>query len=69
MINLTGQKFGRLTVLEDVGRKHNHILWKCLCDCGNMVEVIGSHLRCGNTKSCGCLHKMSRGRTRSTENP
>jgi len=57
MINLTGQKFGRLTVLEDGGRKGGEVLWKCLCECGNTVDVIGSNLRRGNTKSCGCLQK------------
>lgn len=51
-INLTGQRFGRLIVLEDSGAK-----WKCLCDCGNVKDVRSSGLRSGNTKSCGCLHK------------
>lgn len=60
--DLTGQKFGRLTVLE---RAPNYITpkgiqrsnWKCQCDCGKIVTVIGTHLRNGNTKSCGCLQK------------
>lgn len=60
LIDLTGQKFGRLTVL---GRCQDHILpcgakltkWSCICDCGNSVDVIGSSLKRGATQSCGCL--------------
>jgi len=54
--NLTNQKFGRLVVLEPVARTvHQKIVWSCRCDCGNKLEVIGSSLLSGNTKSCGCL--------------
>ena len=55
-IDLTGQKFNRLTVLEFYetrGRRRK--IWKCLCDCGNIVYVESSHLTTGHTKSCGCL--------------
>lgn len=56
MADLTGQRFGRLTVLEPVtGRGRTK--WRCRCDCGR-TTVVGSahHLTSGNTKSCGCLH-------------
>ncbi len=57
-IDLTGRKFGRLTVL---GRAKNErggdSKWKCLCECGNITEVIAGHLKDGHTKSCGCLSK------------
>lgn len=60
--DLTGMKFGRLTVLcraEDRvykdGRKR--IAWNCRCDCGNTKEVLGENLKSGYTKSCGCLQK------------
>jgi hypothetical protein len=57
-IDLTGQVFGRLTVLEDVGRtKPGQVIWRCLCECGNTVDIIAGHLQSGNTQSCGCLHK------------
>ena len=57
-IDLTGQKFGRLTVLEIIPERRNkRIYWKCQCDCGAIVEVDGNRLRSGNTQSCGCLHK------------
>ena len=56
--DITGQKFGRLTVIEMAGKdKHQKILWKCKCDCGNEVIVVGCRLRKGHTKSCGCLQK------------
>lgn len=54
--NLVGQKFTRLTVIEDGGRRWGSILWRCLCDCGNETFVVTHSLRSGNTKSCGCLH-------------
>ncbi|OZV12372.1 hypothetical protein CIW83_09765 [Tissierella sp. P1] len=58
IIDLTGQKFGRLTILKKNRRnKWGQILWLCKCDCGNTCEVISSSLRNGATKSCGCLQK------------
>lgn len=54
--DIIGQKFGRLTVLERVGKnKSGNILWKCKCSCGNEVSVAANHLRSGHTQSCGCL--------------
>jgi hypothetical protein len=55
--DLVGQKFGLLTVLEDVGRQNREVLWRCLCDCGNIVDVLSGNLQKGNTKSCGCYNK------------
>lgn len=55
MIDLTGQKFGRLTVLERAENYKTAARWKCSCDCGNVKVVIGRCLRTGHTKSCGCL--------------
>lgn len=55
--DLTGQKFGRLTVLYENGRKHAEIVWHCKCDCGNECDVLSSNLRNGKTQSCGCLQK------------
>lgn len=57
IINITGQKFGRLLVIGINGRKHGEALWKCKCDCGNYVDVNGYALRNGITQSCGCLVK------------
>ncbi len=63
MINnedLTGQKFGRLTVIKYLGRDKNYRKrWECKCDCGNneTIAVISYNLKNGNTQSCGCLQK------------
>ncbi len=57
-IDLTGQKFGRLTAIAKIGTdKRRCILWLCQCDCGKSTVVSSNSLLCGNTKSCGCLHR------------
>lgn len=54
--DLTGQVFGRLTVVSFTkGKRCDSAYWKCKCDCGNDVVVLGYSLSSGNTKSCGCL--------------
>lgn len=54
--DLKGQRFGRLTCIEDVGRsKRGCALWRCRCDCGREAVVVSHSLISGNTKSCGCL--------------
>ena len=54
-IDISGMRFGRLTAIEFVGRnKDKRAVWKCICDCGRIVNVTGKSLRNGNTKSCGC---------------
>jgi hypothetical protein len=59
-LNLIGQKFGRLTVIAFAGiAKCGQSSWECLCDCGNKKIVKSDHLRRGNTKSCGCLRKIT----------
>lgn len=56
LIDLTGQKFGKLTVLERAGKtKRGATKWHCQCECGNHINIIRSSLVRGNTKSCGCL--------------
>lgn len=55
-IDISGQRFGQLEVLERVGsNKFNQALWKCKCDCGNIITTSGQCLRKGETKSCGCI--------------
>lgn len=55
--DLTGERFGRLVVVERVGSNKQHrATWKCVCDCGAVATVVGSSLLSGCTKSCGCLH-------------
>lgn len=55
--DLTGQKFGRLTVIERVENKGNHVVWRCHCDCGSEITVRKDHLLTGATQSCGCLKR------------
>ena len=51
--DLTGQQFGKLTVLKRAGNsKCGHPQWLCRCECGNEKIVRGSHLRSGDTTSC-----------------
>lgn len=57
IIDLTGQKYGHLTVIEQAGRKNGRIAWLCECECGNKTIVTSNALRTGNTKSCGCSLK------------
>ena len=66
MNDLTGKKFGKLTV---IGYSHKDnkkcrsgywetiYYWKCECDCGNVVIVRANNLKTGNTKSCGCYRR------------
>lgn len=54
--DLTGQKFGRLTVLEYKGpAKDRGAMWLCECECGNKPIVRANNLRSGKSRSCGCL--------------
>lgn len=57
--DLTGQRFGRLTVLYSVGQdsKRNKLKWHCRCDCGNELDVYPGSLLRGLTQSCGCWNK------------
>lgn len=67
-MNLVGQKFGRLTVLERLGprSKGNDVYWKCICDCGNYKETSTYSLTHHNCTSCGCYRKEVAGKTSST---
>lgn len=68
-IDLTGQRFGRYLVLEGAGSDERYsALWKCLCDCGNIKVVYGTHLRNGNTISCGCYNRERTSEANSGEN-
>ena len=60
--DLTGQRFGYLTVVKRVedyiSPNGNHrVQWLCKCDCGNEVVVLGNNLSKHSTESCGCLRK------------
>ena len=55
--DLTNQRFGRLTVIEEAGRRGGEVTWRCQCDCGREKIISGKSIRLGRTKSCGCLQK------------
>ncbi len=53
--DLTGMKFGQLTVLERAEKTaYGQYQWLCQCECGNKTVVVGQNLRTNSTKSCGC---------------
>lgn len=56
-MDLTGQRFGRLTVLREGERRKKQRYWVCECECGNIKEVQQAHLRNGSIVSCGCKRK------------
>lgn len=58
-IDLVGNRYGRLLVLSDTGRRYKNgdIYWLCKCDCGNEVEINGNNIKSGRTISCGCYNK------------
>ena len=59
--DLTGQRFGRLVVIERAPRppyyEGTYAWWRCRCDCGNETVVRGRRLTNGETKSCGCYKR------------
>ena len=57
--DITNQRFGRLVVIEQAEEKDksNGAIWRCKCDCGNTINVLGAKLRNGKIKSCGCVRK------------
>lgn len=57
--DITGMKFGSLTVISMYKKIKNSMHWNCLCECGNEITVNGAKLRNGHTKSCGC-YKIKR---------
>jgi hypothetical protein len=61
IINMIGQRFGRLVVIEKAEKlknsKNTYAHWSCQCDCGNIKVVSGNSLRNGSSISCGCLRE------------
>jgi len=64
-IEMVGKKYGKLKVLSEHSKTRNgHIRYTCECECGNTANVLGTHLRQGNSKSCGCKQNK-----RGNDNP
>ncbi|WP_317854728.1 zinc-ribbon domain-containing protein [Chakrabartyella piscis] len=57
--DLTGQVFGRLTVLSYAG-VNKETLWRCRCECGKEIVIVQNSLTSGKTRSCGCLRDDTR---------
>ena len=55
--DLLGQKFGKLTVIDKTDKRDSSgaIIWKCQCECGNIIEVRTNSLTTAHTISCGCI--------------
>ena len=54
--DLTGIKFGKLTVINRLEKKPGaKLMWNCVCDCGKEKAIRATHLRSGASKSCGCV--------------
>jgi hypothetical protein len=57
-LNLVGQRYGRLKVLEKLpDRRNKSVVWLCQCDCGNTDQVTTGELRSGKHISCGCYQR------------
>ena len=57
-VDLTGERFGRLTVVRRVGSRHGKALWACDCDCGTRGhETTQNQLQRGHAQSCGCFRE------------
>lgn len=65
-LDLTGQKFGRLTAVEFVGRRGKYRMWSCTCECGGSAVAAVGDLRFGHTRSCGCLRREINAETHRT---
>lgn len=65
-VELTGVKFGRLTMLTKEPSKNGRVRWLAKCDCGNECVVAGVSVRSGKTTSCGCAKRDGSRRPRGT---
>lgn len=57
IMDLTGERYGKLVVLELDHVERSTRYWKCQCECGNTTVVREGNLQHGITKSCGCLRR------------
>jgi len=69
--DLTGQKFGRITVIKRIDRPigdRSDTRWLCECECGSVKEIVSASLLGGKTKSCGCLSREIHSALKIAEN-
>lgn len=55
LVDLAGQRFGRLLVVSRAASRQGRTFWNCICDCGNTKEIVAYCLKSGMSKSCGCM--------------
>jgi hypothetical protein len=67
IIDIKGQRFGRLLVLKMTESERGMMHWLCRCDCGTLTDVRANNLRGGYTKSCGCAKRGPRGPKKKTK--
>ncbi len=66
--DLTGQKFGKLTVLEKTDqRKNKYVVWRCRCECGKEVQASSKELKKGSVWNCGCVPRKNARKGRVAE--
>lgn len=66
LVDMTGQRFGRLTVLCRSESVKKRTMWKCICDCGTEIVAEAHNLKTGHTCSCGCLQRERTGTANRT---
>jgi hypothetical protein len=62
LIDLTGERYGRLTVRKYLGRQHHSSYWLCDCDCGSQTKVQAGALKNGTIIACGCARRERAGK-------
>lgn len=62
LVDLTGRKFNKLTVIKRADNDGKFVTWLCECECGNTVTVRGNNIKSGNTSSCGCNNHTGKGK-------
>lgn len=55
--DLTGMRYGRLTVIERTENQGKRVMWRCLCECGTEIVTRGYNLTSGGSQSCGCYNR------------
>lgn len=60
-VDMSGEVFGRLTVVEYVQAKGSNSFWRCKCECGNYTLQTRNNLIAGRIRSCGCLRRETKG--------
>lgn len=71
LIDLTGNRYGKLVVVERAEDRiqsngRHRVFWKCHCDCGKDIDVLGDNLKHGHTTSCGCYRSELMSESMST---